>query len=656
MRDPYPPLLPTPKLFRRLADRFRLRDGIPIVLPSRASDDDFRTAVSLREEVRRRSGTELDIETHGRWDDLGPRIELVNDSRSSEPSVSESHSHSHSYSRNHSLESYRLEVRGGRIVARAPGAAGLRYAAETLAQWIPQDSRTVPGCVIEDSPDFARRGILIDISRGKVPTLETLYDTVDWMVRWKLNLLMLYTEHVFRFRRHPLIGKGASPVTASEMRELDAYAAERHVELVPTLQSLGHMHHLLRIRRYRGLAESDRLWSLSPENEGTYRLLADLYSEYLPNFRSSWFNANCDEPVDLGKGASRERCEREGRGSVLRAHVERVEEMAAKLGKRTLVWSDAFHEHPEEIGRLNKSLVLLDWWYEADHDFERVKVFPEHGLEFFVCSGTSSWNTLFPRITNALANIRGYARAGRRHGALGLINTDWGDNGHGNLFGNSLYAFAYGAEAAWHVDALDERPLTSFDKAFSSSLTTDRSARIGRLQRRLGDLHQTGFDHFNHSPLKTLFFEDLREPTKTQLVSPRALERTKRNLARLSSEVRQHLDGRSFRDHTALEELRFAIDASRLAADKGLAGLEYLGYRDATMAQPRTSRRSLASRMARIRAEQLRLRARFERLWLARNRPSDLDGMLARYDASIAGLQAALTFLGRPSRKTSSKK
>ena len=122
---------------------------------------------------------------------------------------------------------------------------------------------------------------------------------VDFMVGLKLNLLMLYTEHVFRFRRHPLIGKGASPMAASELRELDLYARQRHVELVPTLQSLGHMHQILKYPRYEKLAESEKKWSLSPALEETYALLDDLYAEYVPNFSSPWLNANCDEPFDL---------------------------------------------------------------------------------------------------------------------------------------------------------------------------------------------------------------------------------------------------------------------------------------------------------------------------------------------------------------------
>ena len=157
---------------------------------------------------------------------------------------------------------------------------------------------------------------MLDVSRGKVPTLATLHALVDLCVRLKLNVLMLYVEHTFRFRRHPEIGAGASPLDAASLRELDAHAAACFVDLIPSLQSLGHMERILSIPRYAPLAETERRWTLSPAEPGSYQLLADLYDEFLPNFRSAWFNANCDEPFDLEQGKSRERARaaRTGRG------------------------------------------------------------------------------------------------------------------------------------------------------------------------------------------------------------------------------------------------------------------------------------------------------------------------------------------------------
>ncbi len=582
-------LLPAPRRVRLREGKFRLRANTPIVL-TQTDDDDFRSACALRDSISRRTGLSLPIETHAGTRGLGRRIELSRNANEG--------------------QGYRLRARPDAISILGEGAAGLRYGVETLSQL----ARTsVPACDITDSPDLERRGLLIDISRGKVPTLETLKGIVDLMVQLKLNLLMLYTEHVFRFRRHPLIGKGASPMHAAELRELDAYAAERHVELVPTLQSLGHMHHLLGISRYRHLAESDRRWSISPALEGSYELLEDLYSEYIGNFRSPWFNANCDEPVDLGKGRSRAWAEKEGRGAVFRAHLERVEALAKTFGKKTMVWGDVVHEHPEQLPLLSRELMLLDWWYEADHDFRRVRVFKKHGISFMVCAGTASWNTLFPRGDNAIANIKGHAEAGKKFGAKGFINTDWGDNGAYNLLGNSLFGFAWGAQASWGSTHFDAR---AFSRAFSSQIFGDTSGATGRIYRTLGGLHQTGFDHFNNSPLKSLYFDDVVEAKFTNQVNPTVLGRTLAGLVTARDTFianRKRFAPRPI----ARDELRFAIDASIFAAEKGLS-----------RKRPKTLAR-----------EQRRLLVRHHELWLARNRPSNFEATDKLYQTSIRSLE-----------------
>ena len=347
--------------------------GMLVVLAPDPGETALASARVLRDAVEERCGVRLSIEAHRHRDGLGPHLAL---SRSADVG-----------------DGYRLEV--GAQGARDPGrrSRGPSLRRRALIQLV--DSRGgVPACRIQDAPALTLRGIMLDVSRGKVPTVAAVQELVDLCVRLKLNVLMLYTEHTFAFRRHPEIGAGSSPFTAEEMLELDAYAAARHVELIPTLQSLGHMERVLSLPRYAGLAETDLGWTLAPGEPGTRELLEDLYAEYLPNFRSRFFNANCDEPWDLGRGRSRKRADAIGRGGVFLEHVHQVRDLARAHGKRTMIWADVVHQHPELAPQLDRDIVLLDWWYEAEGDVDRVRVFRELGLEFLVCPGTSSWNCL----------------------------------------------------------------------------------------------------------------------------------------------------------------------------------------------------------------------------------------------------------------------
>ena len=81
----------------------------------------------------------------------------------------------------------------------------------------------LPPCRIEDWPDFAARGVMLDISRDKVPTLATLTGLVDLLAGWKINQLQLYTEHTFAYAGHERVWRGASPMTGEQIERLDQF-------------------------------------------------------------------------------------------------------------------------------------------------------------------------------------------------------------------------------------------------------------------------------------------------------------------------------------------------------------------------------------------------------------------------------------------------
>ncbi len=613
--DELPPLLPAVRSGVRRAGFLALRETLPIVLSPGASELDFATALALRRAVEARSGARLAIETHARTADLGPRIELRRDGDQG--------------------EAHRLDVAPELAVLTATGPAGLRYAVETLAQLV--DARGhVPACHIEDAPDFPKRGIMLDVSRGKVPTLATLHELVDLCVRLKLNVLMLYVEHTFAFRRHPEIGAGASPLTAAALRELDAHAAACGVDLIPSLQSLGHMERILSLPRYAPLAETERRWTLSPAEPGSYALLADLYAEFLPNFRSGLFNANCDEPFDLERGRSRERAQALGPGGVYLEHVERVRRLAQGHGKQTLIWGDVVHAHPQRIAEIPQGLVLLDWWYEADHDYDRVKRFADHGIRFWVCPGTSTWNSLYPRLENSVANIARYTQAGRRYGAEGVLVTDWGDFGHYNLLGNSFFGYAWAAQQAWSGDV----PPARFDRAFARQLFDDASGETTRRVRALGGIHDAGFAAFNGSPLQFLFFDELERAFFVDGAKPASLRRTLRQLDRERTRLRK-AGPRFRREALTWKEMRYALDASRHAVSKALAGKRYLAWRRRPPGLSASARRRLAGELRALADEQAALGRELRQLWLLRSEPDGFETTQRRLARSIASLRRA---------------
>jgi len=97
------------------------------------------------------------------------------------------------------VQGYHLTIQSTRIELAAHDSAGLFYGIQILGQIISQNARTgvLPQLTINDWPDFSERGFLLNISRGKVPTMEALYRLVDVIASLKLNQLQLYTEAAF---------------------------------------------------------------------------------------------------------------------------------------------------------------------------------------------------------------------------------------------------------------------------------------------------------------------------------------------------------------------------------------------------------------------------------------------------------------------------
>lgn len=398
-------------------------------------------------------------------------------------------------------QGYLIEVDPQRIHLVAHDAAGLFYSHRTLAQLRRQLGARLANLRIEDWPDFPVRGVMLDISRDKVPTLATLFELVDLLASWKINQLQLYTEHTFAYAGHEDVWRNASPMTGPEIRQLDEYCRDRFIELAPNQNSFGHMERWLRHPRYLPLAEApdgaQTPWGyrwkgpfgLCPTDPESLRLLADLYAQLLPNFSSPLFNVGCDETFDIGQGRSKAACEARGVEGVYLDFLQSIHRLVDVLGRRMMFWGDVIVKHPDSIRRLPADSIALCWGYEASGDLDaQCARFAESGIAFYVCPGTSSWNSISGRSDNMLGNQRAAAAAGLAHGAIGYLNTDWGDNGHLQYLPISFAGFAAGAAVSW---CLRSNPLgPEFAAALDLHVFGDDAAVMGNLALQFGNIYQ----------------------------------------------------------------------------------------------------------------------------------------------------------------------
>ncbi len=379
---------------------------------------------------------------------------------------------------------YGLRVLEGACGIAAGDEAGLFYGAQTLIQLVQQCGRALTALRVLDRPALANRGVMLDVSRMKVLTPETLAQTAEMFAHFKYNQIQLYTEHTYRFERHPTYGLDSGAITANDVLMLDDVCRRNHIDFVPNYQALGHQRELLENPKYAHLAETDWRWSFATDSDETFAFLDGLFGEMLPNFSSDYVNIDADEPWDMGRGVSKAMTAEIGSGRVYLHHIKRIYDLVVKKHGRTMMmWADMFWHYGDLIGEFPDDIVLLDWWYEPKERYDTVDVLADAKRRFYVCPGTGSWMTLFPRIERSIANIQGFVRDGVAAGAEGMLMTDWGDNGAFQMFSLSRYAFLWAAECAWSGAVT---PLDDFDRAFSRLVLRDLSGQQLAAIRKLG--------------------------------------------------------------------------------------------------------------------------------------------------------------------------
>ena len=159
-----------------------------------------------------------------------------------------------------------------RIAAGEP--RGLLHGVRSFAQLLRERAPCLPCLEVRDAPDLPRRGFMLDVSRDRVPTEASLCALVEQLAALKLNVLQLYTEHTFAYPGHEAVWRDASPLTPEEIVRLDAFCAERGVELVPNQNGFGHMERWLRHPAYRALGELESGGSCLAPSEDAARFVA----------------------------------------------------------------------------------------------------------------------------------------------------------------------------------------------------------------------------------------------------------------------------------------------------------------------------------------------------------------------------------------------
>jgi len=479
-------------------------------------------------------------------------------------------------------EGYILSISPDNILILAKENAGIFYGVQTLLQLINSNATgtTIPCLLIYDKPDMQMRGWQDDISRGPIPTLEFLKEEIRRMASYKLNTFTLYTEHVFKLKKHPTIAP-VDGITEEEIKELTAFAANYYVDIIGNFQSFGHFKNILDVPAYKSLGENEH--TISPVKEESYKFLKEVYSEIVPAYSSKYFHINCDE-VTLDEGPSKTMIDSIGIDGVYAYHINRIDTLLKPYNKRIMMWGDIAVNNPKIINRLPKDMIIVSWGYSESPSFdEDILPFTKSGFEFIVAPGVSCWSRIYPDLQRTTVNIYNYLRDGYKNKAIGFINTTWDDDGQ-NLFNNNWYGLVWGADCGWNaptdepVKAIDStiriNRLADFNRCYNKVyFNTDKD--IASLMLRISDLR---YGAVKNSLWNWSIWTELL-PDYTFI--PESYERDNLNLIKTIDSLNAVANQLRSEFHSREPEfalLPFALRQTKFVANKNLLGIRLKNY------------------------------------------------------------------------------
>ena len=234
---------------------------------------------------------------------------------------------------------------------------------------------------IKEKANFKTLSLMLDISfRGPI-SLDGIKEYFRYLATMGYNQIWFYAEDMYEMpEKYKHFGYMRGRYSTAELRELDDYAYNIGIEIVPCIQTLGHMSHYLHWGEASPYRENGSV--LKPGDEKTYEFIRDMLVASSSAFRSKRIHVGLDETAGLGLGASLKRDGYRQPIDVFQEHVQKVASMCEELGLRPMMWNDMVFCYcsknhtkydletelsPEVMARIPKNMDLIHWNYEDEN-------------------------------------------------------------------------------------------------------------------------------------------------------------------------------------------------------------------------------------------------------------------------------------------------
>ena len=306
--------------------------------------------------------------------------------------------------------------------------------------------------------NFNKFGVMIDCSRNAVMTVEQVKKFITVISKMGYNQVHLYMEDTYEVEGENYFGYLRGKYTKEELRELDDFAYEIGVELVPNIQTLAHMVGYLFWRF--DIKDVDDI--LLVGDERVYNLIERMFKSLRDCFRTSNLHIGMDEAHMLGRGRYYDIHGAENRFDILLGHLNRVCQIADKYDFKPMMWSDMFYRLASGGNyyaatskfdasikeKIPENLTLVYWDYYSS-DKKRydgmIKGHRQLSDKIAFAGGAWKWSGFAPNNYFSLKATKAAMRACSDGGIKDVFITMWGDNGAECSSYSVLPTLCYGA-------------------------------------------------------------------------------------------------------------------------------------------------------------------------------------------------------------------
>lgn len=300
----------------------------------------------------------------------------------------------------------------------------------------------------EDKNRLDELSFLIDCSRNAVLNINTIKKLIRNLSMLGYTSLMLYTEDTYQIEDAPTFGYLRGGYGKSELKEIDAYAKEWGIEMIPCIQTLAHLQALKRwYTEFEHLFDCDDILLVGEEE--TYALIEKMFKTTSECFSSRRIHIGMDEAHNVGRGVYLDKNGYRNTFDILSEHLERISAIAEKYGYKIMMWSDMFlnlatREKRELdkkgnplipgdiIDRIPKNVTMCHWDYSAfasEKYYHRYRMHRAFNKPVWMAVNSYKVHGFAPNNAYSEKEMKIAFSACKRNGIKSIINCGWGDGG-----------------------------------------------------------------------------------------------------------------------------------------------------------------------------------------------------------------------------------